>query len=180
MEDRLAGTRPRERLYLLLEELSFQNPVLRRETNLEDTRAGIFRWSAGPIEVDLIFPEEQRLSLMDPRLQPLTRPSFLLIARVGSSHEQPTIRTMNLSRVNQSHSASRQTIKSALGVNAATVSENSTPQLPEIKRKEAPRRDAWISLKNFSSHSESYREVTIFSITSSLSPDRFRNSRPTP
>ena len=35
-------------------------------------------------------------------------------------------------------------IKSALGVNEPTVSDNSTPQLPEIKRNEAPRRDAWI------------------------------------
>ena len=68
--------RDQERLYLLLEELSFQIH-LEEETNLEDTRAGIFRWSAGPIEVDLILPEEQRLS-MDPRLQALTDlPSLL-------------------------------------------------------------------------------------------------------
>ena len=61
--------RDQERLYFLLEELSFHNPALRRETTLEDTRAGIFRWSAGPIEVDLILPEQERLSSMDPRLQ---------------------------------------------------------------------------------------------------------------
>ena len=136
--------RDQERLYLLLEELSFQNPVLRRETNLEDTRAGIFRWSAGPIEVDLILPEEQRLSLMDPRLQALTDLPSLLIARVGFSHEQPVIRTMSLPESIKATQQAINAIKSALGVNEATVSENSTPQLPEIKRNEAPRRDAWI------------------------------------
>lgn len=136
--------RDQERLYLLLEELNLQNPTLRRETNLEDTRAGIFRWSAGPIEVDLIFPDERGLSSMDPRLQPLADLPSLFIARVGSSLEQPTIPSMNLAESIKVTQQAVSTIKSALGVNEAGASENSTPQLPEIKRKEAPRRDAWI------------------------------------
>ena len=136
--------RDQERLYLLLEELNLGNPTLRRETNLEDTRAGIFRWSAGPIEVDLIFPDEGGLSSMDPRLQSLTGLPSLLIARVGASHEHPTIRSMSLAQSIKVTQQAITTIKSAQGINEVAASGKSTPQLPEIKQKEAPRRDAWI------------------------------------
>ena len=81
---------------------------------------------------------------MDPRLQPLADLPSLFIARVGSSLEQPTIPSMNLAESIKVTQQAVTTIKSALGVNEARAPENSTPQLPEIKRKEAPRRDAWI------------------------------------
>ena len=138
--------RDHERLYLLLEDIESRNPVLRSESRSENSKAGIYHWYAGPVELDLILPRPQTLQHMDPRVAALDSLCSLVIARIGASNEEPVLPNLSFAEAIRSTQQVVNLVRETLGESSEVTEPSSPSQAPERNAGDAnrPRRDVWI------------------------------------
>ena len=138
--------RDQERLYFLIEDIQSRDEVLRCESRAEDSKAGIFYWNAGPVEVDLIFPTLESSRDVDPRLEGIETLASLAIFRIGASRELPILATMSLPEAIRSLQSIIKDVKDALGIEASTNPKKEFEAEVALNQADTPtpRRDAWI------------------------------------
>lgn len=140
--------RDQERLYLLLERIENSDKFLRSESRSENSKAGIYHWHAGPVEMDLILPNASSIGQMDPRVQVFDTLDSLAIARIGVSEERPILSNLSLAEAIRSTQQAVNEVREALGLK--TAGNLSEPQPSQVlnpgsaKESDKPKRDVWI------------------------------------
>ena len=137
--------RDHERLYFILEEYGMRHQNLHTETERERIGHGIFSWSAGPIEVDIIVPSPANIPHLDPRATEMPNLQKTLIGRIGPTLQAQSIRNLSLpDAIKLSQDALR--LVRAKVAPTADVPKEETADLdrPVPQPKIAPRKDSWI------------------------------------
>ena len=139
--------RDQERLYLLLESLHHQDSMLRAESRAENSKAGVFHWHAGPIEVDLILPNRFMKLHIDPRMADYASLESLAIFRIGSSSEEPILGDLSFAEAIHSTQDAVTKVREALEIKPHNSLSKTTEEPPPRAPSQATlpaRRGSWI------------------------------------